>query len=191
MPSRRRRRVRDALASGACVFGLVGCGGVGGGGAAASPEDGIPQSAVVAVTSAGSVVTGRRDSLLPIPAGVKPALTAEAVRQRIMGVNAYARVFLREPAKLQVDVGMYTSPLGTPPPDATTPYYVFSGGPFDCGPNQGGAPITSPPPGFPTRNPAYPSPTINTNQTCYVTIVASAKDGSLGAGIYTAGTPAS
>lgn len=113
---------------------------------------------------------------------MKPALTAEAVRQRVIAANPYAKVFLLEPAKLKVELGMYTNPLETPPPDATTPYYVFTGGPFDCGPPHL-APVMSPPSGYPTIPPA------STNHTCYATIVASAKDGSLGAGVYTSGVP--
>jgi hypothetical protein len=154
----------------------MGCGQAGAAAGATTPSGSIPQSAVVIVDASTSIVPAQPYMLQPPPSGVKPALTAEAVRQRLLTIDPGNGLYLRDAAKLTVKMGMYVAPGS--PADPTTPYYVFTGGSGDCG-----APREAPSFGNPTgASPAATSSAVivtPSSNTCYSIVIASAKDGTL------------
>lgn len=185
MMLRLRQRARMALLATSSVMVMAGCGGVGRNGAAVgtppSLTGSIPQSAVVYVTRETPYVPDQPEVLEPVPAGVTPKLSAEAVRQRLVASGEFDLRTLADASSFTVKFGLYTSPSTANP--HTMPAYVFSGGPFpwsDCPPSTGPPPGGSPPPGLPTpaRGEATPSPTPLVG--CYVVIVAGSDDASGG-----------
>lgn len=138
------------------VVALVSCGGVYGAGStapsgSASASSGIPQSSVISVQgSAGAVYPAEGDSLAPVPSGMVPRLSAEAVRKALLASGS--GIYLNDASKLTVKLGVYTNPDLTRPdgtPTVNVLVYVFSGGSGDCGP-RGGFTVTAPPNATPT-----------------------------------------
>lgn len=94
---------------------------------------GIPQSAVVSVTSRVRIMSTCCDSLTPLPHGIVPKLFAEDVRQALLERSPAESTFLGDDSKFTVKLGLYDTPYI--PAGSQKPFYVFSGGPVpasDC-----------------------------------------------------------
>lgn len=103
---------------------------------------GVSQSAVITVTSPTPVRLTEGDTLSPLPKGVTPKRSAEAVRQALLDRDPGEQVFLGDVSKLTVKLGVYHDPHT--PAGSGKLFYVFSGGPLPksesvCQPSQGGS----------------------------------------------------
>ncbi|MGH3427273.1 MAG: hypothetical protein ACRDQZ_06855 [Mycobacteriales bacterium] len=141
-----------------CLVGLTSSGG-------SAANTGIRQSNVIVVTAEAPFVTAQSYSMMPLPVGKAPALTAEAVRQVLMSHDANLRLLLGDPSKLKVWLGLWR------PSASSTPDYLFFAGPLvasDCHPS-GAGPIWF--------------------AACYALLAASAQDASVVGGLYSSNSP--
>ena len=165
------RAVGSASLPVATLFVLASCGGAYAAGSSPSgpetPANGFPQSSVISVQQIESVFSSEHDSLAPLPTGVLPRMSAEAVRQQLLAAGE--GLYLSDASKLTVKLGLYTNrDLGRPDGSATTNVlvYVFSGGSGDCGPRGG-------PPSAPAETPTPPQ------KPCTSVVIANATNGSV------------